>query len=75
MLASLESQPPLALLGVGLLLFLVAIFYHDSVQFRKAQLQGQGLCQRPPRYPSWVPYFGSLIPFILNGQSYLNRAT
>lgn len=75
MLDVLMPQSLLGLLGAASLFFLVISFYRDRFKFRIAHLQKRSLCQQPPRYPTWFPYFGSLIPFLLNGQDYLHKVS
>lgn len=75
MLGLLQFLPPYVLLGVTLLLLFGISYYRDSIRFQKAYSLKQSRPQQPPKYPTWVPYFGSFIPFILDSHKYLHRAT
>jgi hypothetical protein len=63
---------------IGLvLIFLIPFFFNYAVAWIMYHWQHWKVEEKqiPPEYPSFIPYLGSIIPLLLNGQNFLQHAT
>lgn len=65
------------LLTTLVVIYVIFNFVYASFQYHRAQrFRGTAMePRRPPRYPTLIPVFGVLLPFILDNPRFLHRVT
>ncbi|OTA63683.1 cytochrome P450 [Hypoxylon sp. EC38] len=60
--------------GVALGILIVLSYAQDNIEYQKAR-EKDGKEELPPKYPTLVPYLGSILPFLWNCPDFIRRAT
>ncbi|KAI5861022.1 cytochrome P450 [Durotheca rogersii] len=72
--AAQDPVTGLFLVGALSVVALVFNYFYYAYQYHKAQ-RGREESQLPPKYPTWLPYVGSAIPYLRDGPEFLRKVT
>lgn len=64
-------------LSITIIVFLLPLILNYALQWIVYHWQHRKLRNRqiPPQYPSFIPYIGSFLSFVWDGERFLHRAT
>ncbi|KAK8123976.1 hypothetical protein PG999_003894 [Apiospora kogelbergensis] len=71
----LEPKTAVVLLGVAVFCNLAIKYWQARAAYHKTQKSGECQHHLPPKYPSMIPYWGVVVPFVWDTPAFLQNVT
>lgn len=71
----LEPKTAVVLLGAAVFCNLAIKYWQARAAYHKTQKSGECQHHLPPKYPSMIPYWGVVVPFVWDTPAFLQNVT